>query len=61
MEKYFVYILKSLIADISYVGFTNNIERRVKEHNSGKSSFTKKFVPWELIYKEELPDKKTAL
>ena len=61
MEKYFVYILKSLVADISYVGYTNNIKRRFSEHNSGKSAFTKRFAPWELIFKEECPDRKTAL
>jgi len=49
------------MAGISYVGSTNNIERRLAEHNSGKSSFTKKFVPWELIYKEECLDRKAAL
>jgi len=49
------------MAGISYVGSTNNIERRLAEHNSGKSSYTKKFIPWELIYKEECQDRKAAL
>ncbi len=53
MKKYFVYILKSKIKDITYAGHTDNIERRLIEHNSGKSIFTKKFKPWDLIYKEE--------
>jgi putative endonuclease len=51
--KYFVYILKSKNHNKTYVGYTNNLERRLKEHNSGKSIFTSKFVPWEIIYKEE--------
>ena len=51
--KYFVYILKSKNHNKTYVGYTNNLERRLKEHNSGKSIFTSKFVPWKIIYKEE--------
>ena len=51
--KYFVYILKSKNHNKTYIGYTNNLERRLKEHNSGKSIFTSKFVPWKIIYKEE--------
>ncbi len=49
---YFVYILKSKVAKKSYVGMTDNIERRLREHNSGKSFFTKNYFPWEIIHKE---------
>lgn len=38
--------------DKTYVGLTKNIEKRLSEHNSGKSHFTKSFKPWILIYKE---------
>ena len=48
-----VYVLKSEIAAKSYVGFTNNIERRITEHNAGKHSYTKRHLPWKVIYKEE--------
>ncbi len=61
MKKYYVNILKSLIAEKSYVGFTENLKRRIKEHNSGKSHFTKKYKPWELVYTEEFDDKTTAI
>jgi putative endonuclease len=50
---YFVYVLKSMSAKKSYVGHTDNLDRRLEEHNSGKSNFTSRFLPWELIYKEE--------
>jgi len=53
MNKYFVYILKSKIRKITYVGYTNDIERRITEHNLGRSKFTSIYKPWELIYKEE--------
>ena len=50
---YFVYILNSLSHKKSYVGITDNLERRLNEHNSGKHNYTKRYLPWELIYKED--------
>jgi len=61
MKKYIVYILKSKIKEITYVGFTNNIERRVKEHNLGKSKFTRIYKPWEMVYKEEFSSEEEAV
>ncbi len=51
--RYVVYVLKSHKFEKSYVGLTQNIERRLKEHNSGKSNYTKKYLPWSMIYSEE--------
>ena len=31
---------------------TQNLERRLKEHNSGKSKFTSSYIPWILVYHE---------
>ena len=42
---WFVYILKSLKDKNLYVGSTNDIERRLAEHNSGKVDSTKHRVP----------------
>lgn len=50
---YYIYILKSKFFNKSYVGKTDNVERRLKEHNSGKSIYTKRYKPWELLYFEE--------
>ena len=58
---YFVYILSSLSTPKTYGGFTSNLERRLGEHNSGKSSFTKKFLPWQLIHVEEFSNKVKAI
>jgi putative endonuclease len=49
----FVYILKSKNYDKTYVGSTLNLEKRLSEHNSGKSTFTSKFKPWTIIYSED--------
>jgi putative endonuclease len=59
--KYFVYILQSLKNNSLYVGFTINVEKRLKEHNEGKSQSTKPFMPWKLIHYEMYLNKKDAL
>lgn len=58
--KYFVYILKSLVANKSYVGMTNDLTRRLDEHNSGKHFYTKRYCPWVMIYSEEYDSLKGA-
>jgi len=50
--RYTVYVLSSLNFAKSYVGFTDNLERRLEEHNSGKTYYTKKCRPWKIIYTE---------
>jgi putative endonuclease len=49
---YFVYALSSQVRSYIYVGMTDNIERRVGQHNSGKERTTKPYAPFTLIYKE---------
>ncbi len=50
---YCIYVLSSSVAKKSYVGFTNNLSRRIKEHNSGKHAYTKRHMPWDIIHTEE--------
>ena len=50
---FFVYILRSEVDGRLYKGLTDNIERRVKEHNAGKQKSTKAYTPWKLVYFEE--------
>jgi putative endonuclease len=47
--KFVVYILFSSSLDKYYVGSTGNFEKRISEHNSGKSNFTSKGVPWSKV------------
>jgi putative endonuclease len=35
-----------------YVGSTNDVNKRLSEHNSGKSKFTKGGIPWKIVYTE---------
>ena len=50
---YYVYILKSLKDDKHYIGFTENLERRIKEHNEGKTKSIINRRPFKLIYSEK--------
>lgn len=50
---YVVYVLKSEKNNRYYIGCTNNIERRIAEHNNGLSRYTKNKGPWVGVYKEE--------
>ncbi|CAN0602356.1 unnamed protein product [Ectocarpus sp. 12 AP-2014] len=50
---YYVYVLKSEVDGRLYKGMTNNLQKRIVEHNSGKNKSTKGFLPWVLVYKEE--------
>jgi len=52
MSKYYVYILKSINFEKTYIGFTDNLERRLTQHNKGYNVFSKRFMPWKIIYTE---------
>jgi len=58
---YFLYIL--LCADNTlYTGTTNDVEKRLQVHASGKGSkYVRSRLPVKLVYTEEFPDNKTAL
>ena len=49
---FYVYVLKSLKDLNWYTGSTNNLKRRLAEHNNGESSSTKHRRPFILIYYE---------
>jgi putative endonuclease len=59
-EMYFVYAIKSQIDSRIYVGMTEDVARRLKEHNLGKTKSTKGYRPWQLIYTELLPSRSEA-
>ena len=58
--KYFAYALKSLDHNYIYVGLTNDIDRRVQEHNKGYNKTTKPYRPFSLFYSEEFPTRLEA-
>ena len=54
-----LYVLKG-ISGKRYVGITNDLSRRLKEHRSGKSKGSHLIGDFTLIYREEFPDHKSA-
>ncbi len=57
---YSVYIIQNDVTKKYYIGFTSNIEDRLKHHNSGATRSTKGRGKWEIIYKEYFKEKRDA-
>jgi putative endonuclease len=49
---FYVYILHSESKERIYIGKTNDLKRRIKEHNAGQNVSTKGHRPWTLIFYE---------
>ncbi|MGA1976658.1 MAG: GIY-YIG nuclease family protein [Bacteroidales bacterium] len=56
-----VYILFSESFDRYYVGYTNDLKRRISEHNCKKGKFTDAGIPWVLVHHEGFSTKKEAM
>jgi putative endonuclease len=52
MKFYYVYVLKSLNKKFVYVGYSENLQQRVTQHNNGESKSTKSYRPLTLIHYE---------
>ena len=52
--NYYVYLIVSIIKKktISYVGYTNNLKKRIKHHNTNKGAKFTKGKKWKLVYYE---------
>ncbi|OGF49479.1 hypothetical protein A3G55_01115 [Candidatus Giovannonibacteria bacterium RIFCSPLOWO2_12_FULL_44_25] len=57
---YYVYVLKSKKKDWLYVGFSDNLKRRFKEHQNGLSVATRPYRPFELVFYEAYKSKRDA-
>ena len=58
---YTVYILQSLISGKYYKGQTNDLERRLKEHNNKEEISTASDAPWEVVFKCTLGSRSEAV
>jgi len=60
--NYFVYIIYSKISDKSYTGITNNIDRRLEEHNLMRSSvqWTNNIQDFDLLFCTLIKDRTMA-
>ena len=60
--KYHVYMLISLSGKpVTYVGYTNNLKKRITLHNMSKGAKFTRGRKWKLIYKEKHDSKKEAI
>ena len=60
--SFYVYMLKSKsIKPITYVGYTNDLKKRIVLHNSGKGAKFTRGRKWVLIYKEKFKSKSEAI
>jgi len=57
---YFVYLLKSQKTGKLYFGHTDDLRKRIREHNDGLAHSTKPYRPWRIIYYEAYTSKEEA-
>jgi len=58
---WFVYMLRCSDGSL-YTGYTDDVQRRLSVHNSGKGAkYTRSRLPVEVVYREEVPDKSAAM
>ena len=57
-----VYLLYSETFDKTYVGFTSDLQARLKSHNElGKKDWATRYRPWTLVHSEEFETKAEAM
>ena len=60
--SYYVYMLKSINKNnVTYVGYTKNLQNRIRLHNIGKGAKFTRGRKWKLIYKEKYKTKSKAI
>jgi putative endonuclease len=57
----YVYVLRSVTSGRLYTGFTSDLRKRLREHQSGQSQFTRARGPYELVYYEASTDAGDAI
>lgn len=58
---HYVYLLKSKKGKFTYIGSTDNLKKRLFEHNNGNNQSTKFYAPYKLVYYEAYTCKDDAL
>ena len=60
---YYVYMIKTIGSSYSksYVGYTNDIKRRIIKHNANKGAKSTRGYKWKLIYQRKFVTKSAAM
>jgi len=58
---FYVYALINQINNDLYIGYSDDLKRRIQEHNNGQVQSTKSKRPWKLLYYEAYNNKSLAL
>ena len=58
---YFSYVLRSIKNGILYKGSTDDMQKRFETHNAGKTKYSSKHLPWELVLSEEFDTRAEAI
>jgi putative endonuclease len=55
-----VYAIKSELNQRIYVGMSEDVDKRLNQHNMGKTKSTKGYRPWQLLYTESCENRVVA-
>ncbi|MBQ1939882.1 MAG: GIY-YIG nuclease family protein [Alistipes sp.] len=62
MQRSWVYIISNATRSTLYIGVTNDLRRRMREHKNGEGSlFARRYRCYDLLYYEEWPDIRQAI
>lgn len=58
---YTTYAIASTIKKYVYIGHTNNLERRLTEHNTGHTPSNRKYAPFKIVYQRSFDTRNEAI
>ena len=58
---FYAYVIRSLNHNFYYKGHCENLEVRLKQHNSGMTESIRPYIPFSLVYKEEFITREEAI
>jgi putative endonuclease len=58
---YYFYILRSQVNQKLYLGYTNNLKKRIASHNTKNNRASKPYAPYDLLYYSAFKNQKDAL
>ena len=60
-DFYYTYVLRSMKDSTFYIGFTSDLNKRLRYHNKGLSKYTKGKLPWKVFYFEMFTSRSEAI